>query len=296
MNKNIKPFIKFVGGKKQLIPEINNNIPDYIKSDEEFTYIEPFVGGGAILFYMLKTYKNIKKAVIIDINEDLIKTYNIVKNNPIKLCNALSEMNNEYYSMIDDESKKSYFLRERERFNQRNLSDVENAAKFIFLNKTGFNGLYRVNSKNKFNVPFGRIINPKIFDLQTIIETNKVLQKVEIINGDFEKSFKFANKNSFFYFDPPYKPLNKTSSFTKYNSNGFDDVEQVRLKNFCDKIDDCGFDFLLSNSDLKNIDEDNNFFDELYKEYKIIRVSAKRSINSNGNKRGNISELLIKNY
>ena len=236
-----------------------------------------------------------ERAVIADLNPDLTKAYQTIKNQPEKLINQLSEIKDTYFKLKDEDARKEFFLEKRIDFNKRTSKALRNTALLIFLNQTCFNGLYRVNSKGGFNVPFGRYTNPRICNSKTILSVSQALQKVEILNVDFEKTLKYADKQSFFYFDPPYKPISKTASFNAYAADNFDDNEQKRLKNFCDKVDKKGHFFILSNSDVKNHDTSNNFFDELYADYKIRRVKAKRAINSKGDKRGEIYELLIQN-
>ncbi len=199
------------------------------------------------------------------------------------------------YLPLNEEERKEYYLKKRALFNTKALNEIENTSFFIFLNRTCFNGLYRVNSKGLFNVPFGRYINPKICDSETIFADSKLLQKVKILTGDFEKTLKYADRNSFFYFDPPYKPLNRTSSFNSYAKEEFNDREQIRLRNFCKKIDLMGHEFVLSNSDLKSKNPNDDFFDNLYQDFNIKKVFATRMVNANANKRGKLTELLITN-
>jgi len=291
-----KPFIKWVGGKSQLLQEIEKAISKMAVSNREFTYIEPFVGGGAVLFWILNKFSNIKKAVINDINPDLTQAYETVRDNVYELIEVLEKIQSEYINLKSEELKKNFFLSVREEFNQKNLEKIRNAALFIFLNRTCFNGLYRVNSKGLFNVPFGKYSNPKICDRNTLLSDSYLLKKVEILNGDFERTFEFTNKSTLFYFDPPYKPISVTSSFTSYSKESFDDNEQVRLKKFCDKISIKGCAFILSNSDPRSAEPENCFFDNLYSNYEINRVFASRMINSNAEKRGKLTELLITNY
>ena len=184
---------------------------------------------------------------------------------------------------------------ENKLYYENRIDCIENAALFIFLNKTCFNGLYRVNKKDLFNVPFGKYKNPKICDSATIRKDSELLQRVEILTGDFEQTFKYAKGNTLFYFDPPYRPITKTSAFTDYTKDSFNDDSQVRLKEYCDKINKAGYKFMLSNSDGKSVNEDDNFFDTLYENYKIDRVFASRSINCNGQKRGKLTEILVHN-
>lgn len=289
-----KPFIKWVGGKTQLIKKIEQVLPEDFDSLNNVTYIEPFVGGGAVLLWILQQYSNISKAVINDINPDLTTAYRIIKEKPNDLIHKLQVIQDEYLC-LDEESRKTYYLKARKKFNTKRLEPVENTALFIFLNRTCFNGLYRVNSKGFFNVPFGRYSNPKICDKETILADSEVLQKVEILTGDFEETLKYASNNSLFYFDPPYKPLTNTSSFNSYSKENFNDNEQIRLGNFCRKLDSLGHTFVLSNSDLKGKNPDDNFFDDIYQQFNINRVYASRMVNSNAAKRGKLTELLITN-
>ena len=291
-----KPFLKWVGGKGQLLTYIEKSLPREIFTLSNLTYIEPFVGGGAMLFWALTNIKSIKKAIINDINPDLTNAYMTVRDNIDELIVELKHIQNEYYSLKSEEKRKEFYLEKRERFNSESLGKIENTALFIFLNRTCFNGLYRVNSKGSFNVPFGKYKNPTICDENTLLADSKLLQKVEILTGDFEQTFSHGTKNTLYYFDPPYKPLNQTSNFNSYAKEEFGDSEQIRLKHFCDKLNDNGYWWILSNSDVKSKDPENDFFDTLYSSYQIERVWASRSINANPDKRGKLTELLIKNY
>ena len=293
---NVKPFIKWVGGKSQLIEQLDAQLPADFDSLEDVTYIEPFVGGGAMLFYMLQHYPNINHAIINDINPDLTTCYCIVRDNPKELIASLQDIENTYFSLNTEEARKEFFMVVRNRYNEKNLDPIENTTKFFFLNKTCFNGLYRVNKKGLFNVPFGRYSNPTICNPETILKDSELLQRVEILNGDFEETFKYAQGNTLFYFDPPYRPLSDTSSFNNYAKEAFNDDAQIRLKKYCDRINDAGFKFMLSNSDGKSVNGEDNFFDVLYAAYQIKRVWASRSINSNPNKRGELTEILVRNY
>ncbi|MFN5675495.1 MAG: DNA adenine methylase [Bacteroidota bacterium] len=294
--KNAKPFLKWAGGKTQLINDIEKSLPEKI-TDSKFTYIEPFVGSGAVLFWMLNNFPKLEKAVINDINEDLINTYRIIATNPKELISILKTFQDEYHSLeINQEKKKKYYYEKREEYNLRNKEKSSQAALFIFLNRTCFNGLYRVNKNNGYNVPMGSYKNPTICDEKNILAVSNVLQKVEILCGDYENTLEHVNKNSFFYFDPPYKPLSETSSFNSYAKDEFNDDEQLRLRNFCTKLEKLGHNWMLSNSDLKGKNPNDNFFDDIYSKYFIARVQAKRSINANPDKRGELNELLITNY
>ncbi len=293
-----KPFVKWAGGKGQLLPEIDRIIPERFKFSQ-FTYIEPFVGGGAVLFWILQKYPNIKKAVINDINKDLINAYLVIRDHVEELISILGKWEQEYHSLESaPEQKKEYYYAKRKLFNTRNADNITQAALFIFLNKTCYNGLYRVNRKGEFNVPIGSYKKPVICDEANLRAVSKLLQNVIILNGDFEQTIQYADRNTLtlFYCDPPYRPLSKTSSFNSYSSDVFDDEEQKRLARFCERVDRLGYYWILSNSDPKNINENDNFFDRLYENFKIKRVRAKRYINSKADKRGPIYELLITNY
>ncbi len=291
-----KPFVKWAGGKSQLLSEIDNAIPENFKF-LEFTYIEPFVGGGAVLFWILQKYPNIKKAVINDINTDLTNSYITIKENVEELILLLKNWEKEYHSLKDkSEEKKEYYYSKRKLFNSRISDKTTQTALFIFLNRTCFNGLYRVNRKNEFNVPIGSYKTPMICDEDNLRVVSKILQKVTILNGDFEATLEYAEDKTLFYFDPPYKPLSETSSFNSYAKDEFDDSEQIRLAKFCEKIDVLGYRWILSNSDVKGKNPNDNFFDDLYRKFNIKRVLARRNINSNPNKRGVLTELLITNF
>lgn len=291
-----KPFLKWAGGKTQLLPTIDSFLPKSFGREKNITYIEPFVGGGAMLFFMLQKYPNIKKAIINDINPRLIKTYKIIRDNPYSLIDALSELQDRFRTARNFETQKELFLNIRSRFNHEVLTEIEEAACMIFLNRTCFNGLYRENSKGDFNVPFGRYSNPIICDESLLIADSELLQKVEILNGDFTRTGKYVEGYTFFYFDPPYRPLDATSSFNSYVKEPFDDSEQIRLNEFYSYLSREGYYEILSNSDCRGRNVEDNFFDDLYHDFYIERVYAKRNINANASKRGNLTELLIRNY
>lgn len=293
--KIAKPFLKWAGGKTQLITDIEQALPEKIHH-KNFTYIEPFVGSGAVLFWMLNNFSNLKKAVINDINEDLINTYKTIASNPRELISILNILQNEFHTLDgDDDNKKLYYYQKRELYNTRISEQSVQSALFIFLNRTCFNGLYRVNRKNEFNVPMGSYKKPTICDKENILAVSEALQKVEILCGDFEQTINYADANSLFYFDPPYKPLSETSSFNSYSKDEFNDDEQIRLRNFCKKLNENNFSWILSNSDVKGKNDKDNFFDDLYADFNIRRVDAKRNINANPEKRGKLKELLITN-
>lgn len=291
-----KPFLKWAGGKTQLINSIEEALPKNLFV-EEFTYIEPFVGSGAVLFWILNNFPNLKKAVINDVNSDLINTYRTIAKSPKELISVLKEIQSEYHSLQNDlETQNDCYILLREFYNTREADKVTQAALFIFLNKAGFNGIYRVNGKNLYNVPKGSSATPPICDEINILAVSAALQKVEILEGDYHQTLNYATEKSFFYFDPPYKPLSQTSSFNSYTKAEFNDDEQIRLKRFCNHLDKEGHSWMLSNSDVRGNDPSNDFFDELYNEFIIKRVLARRSVNSNPEKRGLLSELLITNY
>ena len=290
-----KPFLKWAGGKTQLIQQIKKQLPASI-SNKPFTYIEPFVGSGAVLFWMLNQFPNLSQAVINDINTDLTNSYLTIKNKVQNLIEILKEWEIEYHNFVDNqELKKEYYYKKRTAFNNRKSNQTIQSALFIFLNRTCFNGLFRVNKKNEFNVPVGSYKKPQICNEQNLLAVSKALQRVKILNQDYSETLQYSSKNTFFYFDPPYKPLSETSAFNSYSKYDFDDSEQVRLKEFCDILNKQNHQWIISNSDVKGKNPNNNFFDDLYSSFKILRVNARRSINANPNKRGKLTELLIKN-
>ena len=291
-----KPFIKWVGGKGQLIEQLEALLPADFAERENVTYIEPFVGGGAMLFYKLQTYPNIKSAVINDINPDLTLCYQVVRDNPTELIKSLNAIQSAYYALQTEEERKAFFLQQRERFNSKLLDKIDNTTLFFFLNRTCFNGLYRVNKAGKFNVPFGKYTTPTICDPATIYADSKLLQKVDIMTGDFEQTFAKIEGNTFFYFDPPYRPLSNTSSFNDYSKEDFNDNAQIRLKQFCDRLNEAGVDFMLSNSDCLGKDGTDRFFDDLFIDYSIERVWASRNVNAIASKRGKLTEIVVNNY
>lgn len=290
-----KPFVKWAGGKGQLIEQLDALLPRGFDS-KNIVYVEPFVGGGAMLFYMLEKYPNISRAVINDMNSDLVTCYKVIKEKPEDLIEELRGLQKEYYSRKDEGARKKMFLEKRERYNSHAAGEIEESALFIFLNRTCFNGLYRVNSKRSYNVPFGKAERPLICDEETLRADSMALQKVEILCGDYALVTNVVYGEAFFYFDPPYRPLTKTAAFTAYSKGGFDDEEQKRLAEFCRVLDAMGSRWLLSNSDPHNSNSSDMFFDDLYKGFDIHRVSASRMINSKVEGRGKIMELAIRNY
>ena len=290
-----KPFLKWAGGKGQLINTFEEMFPTELTNGKIKTYIEPFVGGGAILFHVLQNYK-IEKAYINDINKELINCYRCIKTDVQSVISKLEKIENEY---LTSENRNDYFYKIRNRYNEIHLNghyDFEKCADFIFLNKTCFNGLYRVNSKGNFNVPHGRYKNPLICNKENLKLCSNLLQKVEISFGDYKSVLQFADKNTFVYFDPPYRPLLENSSFVNYDKAGFTDKNQVELANEFKELNNKKCLLMLSNSDPKNKDKKDNFFDDLYKDFDIKRIEAKRMINCQASKRGNVTEIVVRNY
>ena len=291
----LKPFIKWAGGKSQLVDRIKQLFQQ--ESPGRLTkYAEPMVGGGALLFNIL-SLNIFEQVYICDINAELINAYNVVKYNADALIDKLNAMQLNFLPM-DENGRKYYYYSIRDKFNNTLLNDdtcTDKAAYFIFLNKTCFNGLYRVNKKGQFNVPMGAYKTPCICDEDNLRSVSKALQNVTIVCGDYTQCRQFADSNTFVYIDPPYRPISQTSAFTAYNTDAFNDDEQIRLAAFFDELNGKGAKVVLSNSDPKNIDPNDNFFDDLYKNYTIERVSATRMINSKATRRGQINELLIHN-
>ncbi|MFT4451353.1 DNA adenine methylase [Parvimonas sp. G1425] len=294
-DNNAKPFLKWAGGKTQILNEIRKY---YIFDSNITKYVEPFIGGGAVLFDILNQY-DLKEVYISDINADLINAYSCIKNNVEELILILENIEKEFLK-LDIENRKEYYLSKREEFNNIEISSYKHIVKksvlMIFLNKTCFNGLFRVNKSNKFNVPFGDYKNPKICDTVNLMNISKKLKNVNIVCDDYKKSFNVIDSNTFVYIDPPYRPISLTSSFTSYSKDSFDDKDQIELSEFINQINKIGAKFLLSNSDPRNNNSNDNFFDDLYSNYNINRIFANRSINSKGSLRNKITELLISNF
>ena len=298
--EKVRPFVKWAGGKSKLIPQMEQYYPKELKENKIDVYVEPFVGGGAILIDILKKY-NIKKAYAFDINENLINCYNIIKDKVDNLLLNLKKLEKEYLK-LDDENRKEYYYDIRKKYNSINIENekeaIEKTTYFIFLNKTCFNGLYRENRKGQFNVPIGKYKNPTICDEENLIELSKLIKNVIFIRGDYRESYKYIVENTFIYFGPPYRPINKTSSFTSYSKEDFNDENQKELGEYFRKINDnnSNVKLMLSNSNPKNNNEEDDFFEQIYNGFKINEIKANRMINSNKEKRGKISELLIINY
>lgn len=300
--KEAKPFLKWAGGKRQLLAQFEKHYPKLLKENKINRYIEPFVGGGAVFFELIKHYE-FEEIILNDVNKELINTYKAVKNALSEVVNRLKEMELVYLPLEIEERKKIYYVR-RDNFNDEKKAldfsefkkeHIEHAAKFIFLNRTCFNGLYRQNQSGEFNVPIGSYKNPTICNEENLIAVNEALENVTLTSTDFENTEEYIEDQTFIYIDPPYRPLPGTKSFTKYARADFNEESQKRLANWAEKISEKSY-FMLSNSNPKNTAPEDDFFEELYSQFNISEVSAKRSINSNASKRGEITELLIKNY
>lgn len=304
MISNAKPFLKWAGGKRQLINDLVSRLPvEVTKTKTISTYIEPFVGGGSFFFHLQNNYQ-IDKSVIIDINPDLVLAYKTIKSHVKELIIALENIQSEYHTLKVSEREKYYYAKRTEfndglraiKYGSFSASWIERTKLLIFLNRTCFNGLFRQNKKGEFNVPFGKHKNPTICDSENLIEVSKSLKKTTILCGDFQLSEKYVSKNTLIYLDPPYRPLKKATSFTSYSKEGFTDEDQRRLADYYKRMDKVGASLILSNSDPHNSDLTDNFFENLYKKFLIKKVRANRNINSKGLSRGSISELMITNY
>lgn len=291
----VKPFLKWAGGKSQLLDEIRKYYP--FDNNKITKYAEPFVGGGAVLFDILNKYQ-LEAIYISDINPELINTYIVIRDNIDALIQMLTEMQSEFLQ-LNAEDRKIYYYAKRDLFNRLEIPENPNitkAALLIFLNRTCFNGLYRTNKKGMFNVPMGQYKNPLICDEPNLRTVSEKLQNIQIICGDYTASEEFIDNKTFAYFDPPYRPLTASSSFTSYSKDKFNDDEQIRLAKFIEKLKDTGAKILLSNSDPKNIDQNDHFFDDIYGSLNIKRVEATRMINRNSSARGRIKEILVSNF
>ena len=293
----VKPFVKWAGGKSSLITQITKYFPLELKNNQIEKYVEPFVGGGAVLIDILQKY-DIKQAYAFDINKDLINCYNVIKYKVEDLIQKLEKKEKEFLALCIDERQK-YFYDIRTKYNSYFLNaelDAKRASEFIFLNRTCFNGLYRVNKSGKFNVPFGKYKNPTICDSRNLSNLSILFKNTIFKYGDYKESESLIDENTFVYFDPPYRPLSVTSGFTSYTKEDFNDKNQKELAKYYNKLNVKNAKLMLSNSNPKNTDENDDFFENIYKGFNINEVSAKRMINSNAKGRGEISELLITNY
>ena len=294
-----KPFLKWAGGKRQLISEIEARLPADI--DKCRSYVEPFIGGGAVLFHLLEK-RAFEEVHISDLNPELILCYRTLQVDAKGVIKHLSKMIESYPSEQDDRKDSYYAIREDWNSNVGKFSSLSKAkkakrvAQTLFLNKTCFNGLFRVNKKGEFNVPIGDYVRPSFPHSKDLLEVQRALQGVTIHEASFEECESWVSKDSFVYFDPPYRPLSDTAHFVSYSKDDFNDQDQERLATLFRDLDQKGAKLLLSNSDPKNTVPDDEFFDNLYSGFNIQRISANRSINSVPEKRGQITELLISNY
>jgi len=299
-----KPFIKWVGGKGRLLGQFERYYPDELKNGAINYYVEPFLGGGAMYFSILGKYK-IKNAYLSDLNCDLVLTYNVIQ----KKHDVLLDFLEQYQRLYDEtaiDKRYNFFLSFRKHFNEqrfeinyKKLAEnwIPRAAQFIFLNKTCFNGLFRVNSKGEFNVPFGKYKTVSIFAPDNIIAVSAALQNAEIVQAEYANCYNKVNGKTFVYFDPPYRPLTQTSNFTAYTGAEWTDKQQMELAAFFQKLDrEKGAKLMLSNSDPANIHPSDTFFEKAYRGYNFFKVSANRAVNCNAARRGKIYELLITNY
>ena len=309
MNENkiqARPFLKWAGGKGQLLEQFQFRFPQELNGEGIIKrYYEPFLGSGAVFFWVMQNCK-IEKAYINEFNPEIYLCYVAIQKNVEKVIKYLQSLEKKYRG-LDLKGQETFYYQIRDKYNQtrRNINfdrcytkkHSQRAAMTIFLNRTCFNGLYRVNSRNEFNVPFGKYKNPTICDAQNLRAVSRILKGTIITNKDFSIIQKHIKKGSFIYFDPPYRPLNKTSSFTSYSNNEFNDKEQERLAAVFKKLSKIdGVKIMLSNSDPKNEHKEDNFFEHLYSDFKIERLKARRMINCDASKRGEINELLVMNY
>ena len=300
IERQVKPFLKWAGGKGQLIEQFKDYLPKEIKLTGRIDkYFEPFIGGGAVFFWLAQEYQ-IGESYLFDVNADVIIAYKTIKTKVHALIDELKSLELKYFKTTKNK-RESYYYDRRDEYNdiiRKNTSNnaVARSALLIFLNKTCFNGLFRVNSQGLFNVPFGRYENPNICDEENLVAVSHLLKNSEIERCDFSECLKKVDSKSFVYFDPPYRPISNTASFTGYIKNSFDDEDQIRLKEVFNKLDRKDANIMLSNSDPKNVNPQDNFFDDLYRGNHIERLLATRMINCNASKRGVIKEILIMNY
>jgi DNA adenine methylase len=295
----LKPFVKWAGGKGRLLSQLDANLPQFLYTSNEVCYIEPFVGGGAMLFHMMQEFTNITKIVINDINEELIACYRLIKDNPENLVSKLKGIEDRFLSENQEVRRELFYAYRNEYNNKVNLADINRCALFIFLNRTCFNGLHRVNLKGDFNVPYGRYANPTICDKDTILAISKALNRIDITikSGNYRNVLEDITNpaNTFVYLDPPYRPLLGENNFRAYSKGPFSDQQQEELKAFCDELTGLGARWMQSNSDSKN-EDGSSYFEDLYDNYIFQTIYAPRAINAFGEGRGKISESLIKNY
>ena len=302
-SQNAKPFLKWAGGKGQLLQRFQELYPEELLQNKIANYYEPFLGSGAVFFDLVQRF-SIKSAYLCDINEDLILTYKVIQLHINELVEELSKLSKSYLK-LDKQQRHDFFYERRKLFNEQKVKIdfekyshiwIQRAATIIFLNRTCYNGLYRVNLKGEFNAPFGRYENPTICDETNLFAVSKLLAIAEIRKANYSEVLHHVKNNSFVYFDPPYRPISKTSNFKSYSNSVFTDDEQRKLAHIFDKLDTKGIKVMLSNSDPKNIDPNDQFFDTIYNKYNIIRIPARRLINSNASKRGQVNEIVVTNY
>lgn len=293
----MRSFVKWAGGKTNLLKEIDMHLPKHFSRMEEVVYVEPFVGGGSVLFHMLSHYDNISKAIINDINEVLMDAYSAIKSSPGTIIDGLKHFEKEYGKLDTPKLREDFYYRTRSLYNSQVLDKTQMVIVFIFLNRTCFNGLYRENQQGQFNVPHGKLVNPVICDEDNILKIHKALQKVEIYCSDFGDVFcNLKEGNHFIYLDPPYRPVNKGEQmFTQYYRSGFGEADQLRLKEICQVFTQKGYKWMLSNSD-SFIEKDKSFFEEIYTDCQIDRIAVSRMINSYNCKNRKPTELIITNY
>ena len=298
-----RPFLKWAGGKGQLLGQIGRHLPPGMEEGRLTKYAEPFIGGGAVFFLIANDF-DVREFFISDMNEDLVLAYRTIQQQVENLIERLEEIKRQYLR-LDRVRRQEYFYEARRSFNQRRASSLYAAsaqdealhvARLIFLNRTCFNGLYRVNSRGDFNVPYGNYRNPRICDEANLRSVSQSLQNAEIHYGDFTACKRFVDEKTFVYLDPPYRPISRTASFNAFYKSPFDDDEQRRLALFYQELGSAGAKLMLSNSDPQNENPHDSFFEDLYAGFSIHKVLASRRINSNGAKRGPITELLITNY
>lgn len=298
-----RPFLKWAGGKAQLLDAFTARVPRELAEGTLPVFVEPFMGGGAVYFHFNSIFA-FRECHLFDINEDLVLAYTVVKNDAPALIEYLRDVEEEFLAK-GDAGRRDYYYTVRDAFNREKKEIdfagygdawVERAGQFIFLNRTCFNGLYRVNSRGGFNVPFGRYRSPKILHEEVLLADSLAFRNTTIHLGDFTQAEPYIAEGTFVYFDPPYRPLNRTSSFTQYSKNRFSDEEQRRLGAFYARCDAKGAKLMLSNSDPRNADPNDWFFDNLYAGYRIDRVPARRAINCDGSKRGEVREIIVMNY
>lgn len=299
-----KPFLKWAGGKTQLLEELTSRLPQTIRErGKTESYLEPFVGGGAFFFHLRRLFV-MEEVHLFDINPDLILAYQVMQREPGELIAKLGVLEEDYLSR-NHKGRRELYYAVRDRYNSQkehidyrsfNGEWIERASSLIFLNKTCFNGLFRQNQRGQFNVPHGRYKNPRICDAANLQDVSRALQGVHLHCGDFLSSKPYVRPGSLVYFDPPYRPLSRTSSFTSYSKADFTDNDQIRLARYFAELAAKGAYVLLSNSDPKVSDAHDDFFDQLYKDFVIERVLARRSINCDGKARGAITEILVRNY